>query len=479
MSKQNPFAIAEGKRIDITNEQAKQIRDMYKSIEKEFGERIRILSNKTNISSIMREQYLKDFTSDLQDRITLLNQQLEGTITNNALEVAKAVTEDNDKMLREMGFGGVFTSDFHIPQDAVNSIITGKLYEGKWTLSKAIWSDNQKKLNDINSIVAKGLAENKSTYELAKDLERYVNPQARKEWNWSKVYPGTSKKIDYNAQRLARTMISHAYQESFVLNTKDNPFIEAYQWLASGGDRMCDICAERDGKIYSKDELPLDHPNGMCTFMIVKEKSYEQIAQNLYDWVNGTGDSELNAKLDNYADTLGYNVKEWTTNTQPVQELTNQLNTIVSLVEEYVSGTGESISEIFADNPEGLNYIKNHMEEKANTFYRLERNEFTGKNLKIGDTFSFKGDLRSFAGSHNGIEEVARNISEFDNLKEYVLFSTVGSQKAFDINKFINNEFFAEQDEHILGGSFEVRNIREHTLLVDNEYIKIKQIVIK
>jgi len=323
MSKQNPFAIAEGKRIDITNEQAKQIRDMYKGIEKEFGERIRILSNKSNISSIMREQYLKDFTKDLQDRITLLNQQLEGTITNNALEVAKAVTEDNDKMLREMGFGGVFTSDFHIPQDAVNSIITGKLYEGKWTLSKAIWSDNQKKLNDINSIVAKGLAENKSTYELAKDLERYVNPQARKEWNWSKVYPGTSKKIDYNAQRLARTMISHAYQESFVLNTKDNPFIEAYQWLASGGDRMCDICAERDGKIYQKDELPLDHPNGMCTFMIVKEKSYEEIAKDLSNWVNGTGDSELNEKLDNYADTLGYNIKAWTATTQPVQEANN------------------------------------------------------------------------------------------------------------------------------------------------------------
>lgn len=319
MSKQNPFAIAEGKRIDITNEQAKQIRDMYKSIEKEFGERIRILSNKSNISSIMREQYLKDFTSDLQDRITLLNQQLEGTIKNNALEMAKAVTEDNDKMLREMGFGGVFTSDFHIPQDAVNSIITGKLYEGKWTLSKAIWSDNQKKLNDINSIVAKGLAENKSTYELAKDLERYVNPNARKEWSWSKVYPGTSKKIDYNAQRLARTMISHAYQESFVLNTKDNPFIEAYQWLASGGDRMCDICAERDGKIYQKDELPLDHPNGMCTFMIVKEKSYEEIAKDLSNWVKGTGDSELNEKLDNYAETLGYNVKEWTATTQPVQ----------------------------------------------------------------------------------------------------------------------------------------------------------------
>lgn len=320
MSKENPFATAEGKRIDITEEQAKQIREMYKQVEKEFGERIRILSNKSNISSIMREQYLKEFTQDLQNRITILNYQLEGTITNNALEIAKAVTEDNEKMLKEMGFGGVFTTNFYIPQEAVNSIITGKLYEGKWTLSRAIWSDNQKKINDINSIVAKGLAENKSTYELAKDLERYVNPNARKEWSWSKVYPGTSKKIDYNAQRLARTMISHAYQEAFVLNTKDNPFIEAYQWEASNTDRTCEICAERDGRIYAKDELPLDHPNGMCTFIIVREKSYEEIATDLSNWVKGEGDSELNAELDKYADSLGYNVKAWTAATEPVQK---------------------------------------------------------------------------------------------------------------------------------------------------------------
>lgn len=422
MSKENPFAIAEGKRIDITNEQAKQIRDMYKSIEKEFGERIRILSNKSNISSIMREQYLKDFTKDLQDRITILNSQLEGTITNNALEVAKAVTEDNDKMLREMGFGGVFTSDFHIPQDAVNSIITGKLYEGKWTLSKAIWSDNQKKLNDINSIVAKGLAENKSTYELAKDLERYVNPQARKEWSWSKVYPGTSKKIDYNAQRLARTMISHAYQESFVLNTKDNPFIEAYQWLASGGDRMCDICAERDGKIYQKDELPLDHPNGMCTFMIVKEKSYEEIAKDLSNWVNGTGDSELNEKLDKYAETLGYNVKEWTKGTQPVQEAKENAS--------YSVLTSQSESEAFFED------MSNKWERSLTNAEEVAINEYTMYNNKQINEYLRDGKISVFEK-----EELQKEINLIDSaLAKFELQENVTLYRAGNSND-INKEF--------------------------------------
>lgn len=310
------FAKAEGRRVQITNEQTKQIRDMYKSIEKDFKERIRVLSNRTNISSVMRTKYLEDFTKDLEASIKTLNSRLENMITNNMADVAGAVVKDNEELLHNMGIEGTFTKMQYIPQNCVDRIVSGKIYEGKWTLSKAIWSDNQKKIDDIHSVIAKGMAENKSTFEIAKDLERYVNPQARKLWDWGKVYPGTSKKIDYNAQRLARTMISHAYEEAFVESTKDNPFIESYRWLASGGDRMCDLCAERDGKIFAKDELPLDHPNGMCTFEVVIEKSYDQIASDLKNWVNGTGSNKLNDDLDNYAETLGYNVKEWTANSE-------------------------------------------------------------------------------------------------------------------------------------------------------------------
>lgn len=309
-----PFAIAEGKRIEITQRQIKQIKNMYKEIERDFKERIRILSNRNNISSVMRTQYLKDFSKDLGREIEFLNSQLQNTIVNNMTEVAKAVANDSINLAKSMGFDGIFTANYTIPKSAVQKVISGKLYEGKWTLSKAIWSDNQKKLNDINTVIAKGLASNKSTYEIAKDLERYVNPNARKLWDWSKVYPGTSKKIDYNAQRLARTMISHVYQESFVESTRENPFIDSYRWLASGGDRMCEICAERDDKIFPKDELPLDHPNGMCTFEPVISKSYDQIASELRAWVNNEGDPGLNDQLDDYAIFLGYNVKSWTEN---------------------------------------------------------------------------------------------------------------------------------------------------------------------
>lgn len=339
------FAKAEGIRVQITNEQALQIKRLYKELSLEYKSQLQILSTKSNISSQMRTQYLKDYVRQLERDIEYLNNNVQSTISSNMLRMSQAVVEDSVTLDKKMGFDGIFVKQFYIPQDVVAIVSSGKLYDGKWTLSKAIWGDSEKKINDINSIVAKGIAGNKTTYEIAKDLERYVNPNARKSWEWSKVYPNTSKKIDYNAQRLARTMVSHAYQESFVESTKDNPFIESYRWLASGSDRMCPVCADRDGQIYDKDSLPMDHPNGMCTFEIVMEKSYEEIGKELADWVNDEGDPELNAALDNYAETLGYNVKNMTANSEPVrnaenvkeEKVVNSINfETVSDAEEYI-----------------------------------------------------------------------------------------------------------------------------------------------
>ena len=119
-------------------------------------------------------------------------------------------------------------------------------------------------------------------------------------------------KIDYNAQRLARTMISHAYEESFVAVTKNNPFIEAYQWITSGSDRVCEICIDRESSdhyglgpgIYPKDALPLDHPNGMCTFDVVITMTDEEISDAIADWYLGEGDPEMNKRIDDYVEEM-------------------------------------------------------------------------------------------------------------------------------------------------------------------------------
>lgn len=317
MSKE--FAKAEGKRIVITNAQSRQIGRMYKSILDDIDSRMKFLQTKDNVSSILRLQYLQELQKQISKNLEAIDNELYKTIQSNMESVATKVVEDNQKLLAQIGYSDKLSSVAYsyVPQDIVNELISGKLYEGKWTLSKAIWNDNALQNKDLETIVAKGIAANKSTFEIAKDLEKYVNPSAKKDWEWSKVYPGVRKKIDYNAQRLARTMVSHAYEESFVRTTKKNPFIESYRWLTSNSDRVCPLCISRaeddqyglGAGIFPKDQLPLDHPNGMCTFETVTTKSYEQMADDLADWVLGKGNEEANRAFDDFAQDLGFDIK--------------------------------------------------------------------------------------------------------------------------------------------------------------------------
>ena len=308
------FSKAEEKRVALVNNESVAIKNMYRESLRDIAVRIKFLETRTNISSVLRVQYLEELRKEIQDALERIDTYTYKAIVNDMETVAQAVVQDNSQLLKQMGFSDALSSTafLHVPKDIVNEIITGKLYEGRWSLSRAIWNDNALKNKELETIVAKGVALQKSTYDIAKDLEKYVNPRAQKPWDWGKVYPGVRKVIDYNAQRLARTMVSHAYQESFVRTTQANPFIEAYKWLISNSDRVCPLCIERSttdsynlgAGVYPKDQLPLDHPNGMCTFSIVMVKSYTEIADDLANWVQGVGNKDLNEKLDAFAESL-------------------------------------------------------------------------------------------------------------------------------------------------------------------------------
>ena len=162
--------------------------------------------------------------------------------------------------------------------------------------------------------MARGIAANKGVYDVAKDLEAYVNPEARKTYRWARDYPGSNKVVDYNASRLARTMMSHAYQEAFERSTAKDPWVEAYQWNTGHNNRVCPLCIEREENdeyglgpgVYPKGEVPLDHPNGQCFLTIVQTKSTNDVVNDLANWYNGTGDEKMNGLIDEFAYSLGY-----------------------------------------------------------------------------------------------------------------------------------------------------------------------------
>ncbi|MNI80182.1 hypothetical protein D3C73_1366920 [compost metagenome] len=96
-------------------------------------------------------------------------------------------------------------------------------------------------------------------------------------------------------------MVAHAYQQSVVETSKPNPFVDGIRWHSGHTQTTCEICKDRDNKVFDKGKLPLDHPNGKCTMIPEVTMDYTDIADEIADWGNG----KQNKKLDRFSKWLG------------------------------------------------------------------------------------------------------------------------------------------------------------------------------
>lgn len=289
---------ARKKRLDITRSQEKELRALYDEIAKGLESSLKRYSPQT-----LTYRWLGDYAKALRRESKTLYQTVEKKVSSSVLETAGAVAEAEQKFYAKVcpalsqRFSDVFSS---IPVKIAEELMSGGIYRNFSGLSERIWQYEKQFSRDIQTIISRGILAQKPAYNLAKDLESYLRPEAKKPWNWGHVYPGVSRQVDYSAQRLARTAVTHAYQLSLERATKDNPFVDGYRWHSSNGGRVCPLCRERDGQLYEKGSLPLDHPNGMCVVTAEISKSYEEIGRELGDWAAGRSqDPELDKWLYN------------------------------------------------------------------------------------------------------------------------------------------------------------------------------------
>ena len=291
------------KKIRLAKKQKKEISKIYNDIYLKVSKKI----SKANPNSLSK-RYLEELREEIKSEFRASQKKINTVVKKNMLEASSLGSntqldffmEINNQynLGLELTFRGMFAK---IPKKAMNEIVFGKAYKDRAGLSERIWAYTKYFDKDIDYIIAEGIANKKSIYEVAKDLEIYVNPNAKKEWDWCKVYPKTNKKIDYNAQRLARTSINHAYQMAQKRSCKKNPYIEGIQWLSSNSHRTCDLCNSRNGQIYTVNNLPLDHPNGLCTTIPIINMSFDEIGEELRSWIDG----EENEKLDKWLGKYG------------------------------------------------------------------------------------------------------------------------------------------------------------------------------
>lgn len=292
---------AEQVRETTTMNQQKEIKKLYEELYKDITKQI-----EQTREGDMKKQNLVLLQRDIKNTIQRLNNDIKNGVFRNMRIVSQAVVEDCREFLLNCGFKeeDIHEAFMYVPDQIVTNIANGNIYQEGWRLSEAIWGYNKKVQDDLNKIVSIGTKQGKSAYEIALDLQDYVDPSAKKKsrtissWRYDKngnkirdtFYFGN---VDYNAQRLARTLISHAYQQSFEHVNKNDPFVIGYRWLTSNfHGRVCPVCKQRAETdqfdlgvgVFPKDQLPLDHPNGMCTFEAVIPDSMTDIARKIGMW---------------------------------------------------------------------------------------------------------------------------------------------------------------------------------------------------
>ena len=420
---------AEKLRDRLTKEQEQEIANTYKQVADKVKKKLKSIPNNGTATSALKKQQLQQLKKLLDSEYKSMRDKIGKQIEQKAKETTQGPINAAKEFAKKLGFVKLEGSYASVPNDVISSIVTGQVYDGDWSLSSALWKDVQHKQKDINKVIADGVSMNKSAFDIAKDLEEYVDPKAKKSWDWKKVYPGVSSKIDYSAQRLARTMPAHAYQQSLEATVKNNPFIDGYIWHSGTGKRACEICRERDGKFFAKGKLPMDHPNGRCTF-ITKGQSMMDISDRLADWVNGKSDKGI----DKYMEDLYGKVKQEKSKglTKAQQKKADEWDKSYKNVVEFAKKNGYSIEQtvksILGSPPKGSKYYGGIVDEVKKAYtppkVKPQRKSFTFKDMNRKDANSY---IRKM------ISKLKYSPDIVDALDDYMMFSD-------DINAYLRGQ---------------------------------------
>lgn len=274
---------AHKKRDNIAKVQERRILALYQTMLNDYKAKLGKYSedNMTKSELLDLQRELEALNLELsKEVVTLIRQGIDKVVLLASSTTVEMLLSEykGDKELLKSILDNLFNSG---NKNASKAILNGTIYKDGKELSERIWMHNKIFNSDVKLIISKGIATKKSSYEIAKDIEKYVNPKVRKSWYW-KGKSSKNEKIEYNSQRAARTAVNHAWQEVVKENCRLNPYTTYIEWrsaLAHG--RTCEQCRSRDGQRYLVDQLPYDHPMGLCVMVPVLDKSLEEIAIEL------------------------------------------------------------------------------------------------------------------------------------------------------------------------------------------------------
>lgn len=160
---------AQKKRMQITRDQEKEIRGLYKEIATEMES-----SLKRHNPETLSYRWIQDYAKALRQDAKNLYKAIEQRVSSSVLAAGNAVTETERRFYTKAcpslseRFSDVFST---IPQEMVEELMNGGIYKGFAGLSERLWDYEKQFSRDIQTIINRGILAQKSAFDLAKDLE--------------------------------------------------------------------------------------------------------------------------------------------------------------------------------------------------------------------------------------------------------------------------------------------------------------------
>ena len=246
--------------------------------------------------------YVNQLYKQLQEQSAICNEKLPKRILDKYAEISMSVSY-NASFNRMVDKSVNVTS-----KEIVEQMIKGQVYKDGMGLDSRLWhsvnASGQKIEDAITSCLARGIG----SAEASKTIAQFAKT-GHHTWDKKKIREKLGSKyaekygtggLDYEALRLMRTTTTHMAQLSAINSHKVNPYSNAVIYhIGHAGSRTCAMCKERNGKKFKLEEVPLDHPNGLCwlePFMSVDGKNPASLS-DLMDDMNNYYDGKPNSGL--------------------------------------------------------------------------------------------------------------------------------------------------------------------------------------
>lgn len=305
--------------LNLIKDTEKEIIKIYSKAAKELEAKL-----KTVKAGSLEERYTAAMKKELDNYVKEIRRELRKKTKESmkkASDLAAGIQLSFFDEVLEQSVNPTFRKMFTtIADEAVKQMVAAGYYKDGKTLDTRLWNLTKKNAEDIEKLITTNIAKGSNSRELAKLLDKYINP--KKVLTQKYVVKGMDKNISYQATRLARTSLKHAFDESYRRTTNANPFAKGIKWNLSPshydrqvkkwGQDICDTYATQNNYnlgegVFPADKLPISHPNCLC-YMTTVIVDIKDARKELIDWVKGGKNKKLDSWMYTYGEKYGIEI---------------------------------------------------------------------------------------------------------------------------------------------------------------------------